>query len=154
MKKERHLENLTPICQLVTYILLVLSVMFLMYIGVRLFRGVTQMRTEAEHTRATVTYVQNEVFLCEDSRNVSVGEGPEGDMLILPLCSGAYEIRIYLSEGYIREELAKAGAKIDPKNAEKISEAETFSLDMADASLLRITIDGQEALAHLGREEK
>ena len=92
MKKENHLENLTPLSQLITYTLLVLSVLVLVYLDVRLFRGVTQEREQAEHLRSTITYVQNEVFLCEDKSAVRIGQGPEGDMLILPMQGGKYEI--------------------------------------------------------------
>ena len=151
MKKENHLENLTPLSQLITYTLLVLSVLVLVYLGVRLFRGVTQEREQAEHLRSTITYVQNEVFLCEDKSAVRIGQGPEGDMLILPMQGGKYEIRIYLSEGYIREEITSVDAAANPDNAEKISKAESFQLDLSQRELLLIKIDGNEAVAHLGR---
>lgn len=151
MRKENHLENLTPVSQLVTYTLLVLSVLVLVYLGVRLFSSVTKNRQEAEHLRSTITYVQNEVFLCEDQTAVHIADGPEGDMLILPVRDGKYEIRIYLADGYLREETATAGTQPDPGSAEKISEAGSFQLDLSDPTLLRIRIDGNEAVAHLGR---
>jgi hypothetical protein len=72
-------------------------------------------------------------------------------MLILPMQGNKYEIRIYLSEGYIREEITSIDAATNPDNAEKISKAESFQLDLSQREVLHITIDGNEAVAHLGR---
>ena len=55
MKRERYLEKLTPICQLITYGLLVVSVLFMVYTGAVLFRRVTIQREKADHLRATVS---------------------------------------------------------------------------------------------------
>ena len=151
MSRKKHWENLTPVCQLVTYGLLVVAVLFQMFAGIRLFRNVTELRDDQDHLRSTVAYVQNELFVCEDPLRISVGKGPEGDLLILPLADSEYAVKIYLYEGYIREELSIASDGADPTLAEKISDASSFSLDLSDPSVIRVSIDGRLAVAHLWR---
>ena len=151
MKKKHNLSELTPICQVVTYGLLLLSVLFLVYTGIHLFQRVTKAREDADQLRSTLSYVQNQLFVCEDKSAVYVDQGPEGDMLCLPLREGRYEIRIYLYEGMIREELSKPGYEPDPSEAEKIAQATSFEVDLTDPALARIRIDGREALASLRR---
>ena len=151
MSRKKRLENLTPICQLVTYALLTAAVLFMLFAGIRLFRRVTDSREEQEHLRATVSYVQNELYMCEEPSKVFLSQGPEGDVLVLPLSDGKYAVKIYLYEGYLREELSAVSDDADPSLAEKITEASSFDVQFSSPTLVKVSVDGREAWAHLGR---
>ena len=157
-KKRFRLDALTPICQLITYILLVMAVLFLVYFGIHLFSRITQERNRMEHKRASVVYVQNQVALCGDPAGVYIADGPEGDMLCLPLemyreadsaSSNRFEVKLYLFDGYLREELSLMGASPDPEEAEKIEAASGFNVWFEGERLLVFEIDGIRGMAAL-----
>jgi len=152
VKRERYLEKLTPICQLITYGLLVVSVLFMVYTGAALFRRVTIQREKADHLRATVSYVQNQICFCEDKSAIYLEQGPEGDMLCLPMNGGQYEIRIYQYENSLREELSMPGMPAEPADAEKIAAVDSFEISLED-NLARIRIDGRSAFASLRSQQ-
>ena len=83
---------------------------------------------------------------------VILGEGPEGDMLILREGDSGYETRIYCYQGELREELSRTGSALSPETAQTICGTETFSVARQDDGSLLITADGVRTAAALRSE--
>lgn len=69
--------------------------------------------------------------------SVERGEGPEGDALVLVerLESGTYETRFFLSDGWLVEQYAVAGAPYGTDGATRLAESGFFSFELDDGVL-------------------
>ena len=133
--------------QLITYSLLIITLLFITISGIKLYRFVNGNKDINEHTRATLTYIQNQI-LNENDDNISVGTGPEGDMLILS--NDDYNILIYPHEGSLCEEISTQ-TDYNPDRASRISACKELKIDI-EKSTARIKIDGKSCTCTLRTE--
>ncbi len=138
-----------PVAFLALYAMLLAAALVLTASGARLYAALTESRAANQSLRGTAAYVQSRVQAADAAGGVSLGEGPEGDALLLREGDSGYETRIYLCDGALVEELAPAGSALDPAAAQRVCAAASFSVSLSGDGLLTITADGATALAAL-----
>jgi flagellar biogenesis protein FliO len=139
---KKNQDLLTPLCQLATYVFLIGAVLFLVYAGSHLFRNVTDQKNQNEHLRSTAFYLQNQLAANDSAGVVSVGEGPEGDdMLVIAIPEKPYYIYVYTYQGYLMEELGTAGG-VHPAQAEKITPVSSLEIEQQTDQRLQVKVDG------------
>ena len=128
---------------LLLFAIIVLSLLFLVTAGTGLYSAVVDSQAHNREMRAALSYLCARVHAADAAGAVSIGEGPEGAALLLRETAGdeAYETRIYLYEGALREEYGAADASLAPQNAERIVEAGTFSVEQVRPGLLKVSTD-------------
>lgn len=74
----------------------------------------------------------------------SVGQGPEGDSLVIsrtpPASSEVYETRFYLYQGNVMQEVAAASRAYDPRGATRLVRSESFDVTVGDG-VIRVMTD-------------
>lgn len=127
--------------------------LFVMFIGVLLlafmagtsvYKSLSVMDNTANEKRAALSLLANSVRGNDALKSVGVGEGPEGESLVLTeyFQSGTFETRIYLYKGEILQEYTLAGTDYMPSRAISIVPSKTFAFDYdPDNGLLSITTD-------------
>lgn len=131
--------------------LLLIAALVLTIFGTSIYGMVTGRQEENYALRSTLAYVQTRLAAADRADGVSVAEGPEGCALVLQEGESGYETRIYLFEGQLREELSRCGSPYEPSWANCLAPVESFSVT-EEGGLLRIDIDGRQALAALRTE--
>ena len=134
---------------LALYAMLVAALLLLAVFGAKLYAGLTASRRANERQRAALAYLQSRVAAADAAGAVSLGEGPEGQSLVLRMGDTGYETRIYLYEGSLVEEDVLTGSAGDPAEAQPIDECTQFSLAWEADGVLKITADEGSALAAL-----
>lgn len=133
-----------PLLMLIAYVCLVGSVLFLVTAGSHLYQQVTLQRSDNEHLRTTLYYLQNQVAANDVAGGTSVRQGPEGDLLALSVPESGCEVYVYTWQGSLVEELAMEGAQPRPELAEVIAPVRSFSVTSADQRL-EFQVDGHRA---------
>ena len=110
--------------------------------GVSIYRSVATVHASANDMRMESGLLANSVHVADAADAVEVGQGPEGDALVLVerLDSGNYETRIYQYQGNIVQEYAIEGRDYAPDRAQVLAHSATFGFTYAD-SLLTVTTD-------------
>ena len=142
-------ELLTPLCQLVTYGLLIGAVLFLVYTGSRLYEKATLQKDQNEQLRSSVFYLQNQLAANDAVDSVLVEKGPEGDMLVLVLPEEDYRVYIYTYQGYLMEELGTESEGLRPDQGERISPVKTLAVEKKSAQRLLVQVDQLSAWINL-----
>lgn len=140
---------------LLLFAIIVLSLLFLISAGTGLYRAVVDSQTENRRARAALSYLTARVRAADAAGAVSIGDGPEGDALLLRETAGdeVYETRIYLYDGALREEYALADTPLRPDSAERIVPLDAFSLTLEQDGLLVAATEHGEARVALRCEE-
>lgn len=125
--------------------------LFVLFIGVLLlafmagttvYKSLTIMDNKANEHRAALSLLANSVRGNDAIKSVGVGEGPEGESLVLTeyYQSGTFETRIYLYKGEILQEYTLAGTDYVPSRAVTVVPSDTFEFTYENG-LLSITTD-------------
>lgn len=147
--KRINSDLLTPLCQLITYMLIITAVMFLVQVGSRLYQRVTEQKNANEHLRSTVAYIHNQAA-ANDAMGVQVKSGIEGDMLVFPITGGEYELCVYAYEGNLIEEMKEKDAALDPASGDIITQVESFEIFAVSGNeTMKLEIDGMTAWVNL-----
>ena len=128
------------IFQLITYAMLIVSVMFLTICGAGLYRSVNSNRDFSENIRDSLSYIQSQI-LNENSDRIEISEGPEGDMLVFENSDEGYNILIYCFGGSLCEEIS-AGKDYHTERAEEICEAEELKTSIENG-LISVHVDNR-----------
>ena len=99
--------------------------------------------------RLGLSLINNSIHLNDVANAVGVGNGPEGQSLVLTenLDSGSYETRIYSYQGTIVEEYAAAGTAYTPEKARDVVASSTFDFEYANGLLTVYTDQGATRIA-------
>ena len=110
--------------------------------GANIYSSVSGLHAQADDIRLQSGLLANAIRVNDAAAAYEVGEGPEGDALVLVerLDSGTFETRVYGYEGAIVQEYALQGRPYNPKNADKIVDSSTFEFSCKDG-LVTITTD-------------
>ena len=111
-----------------------LALMAALAIGASMYRYAVESQAAANDLHLQAGLISNLVRANDMSSSVSIGEGPEGNALVLTrrLESGSFETRLYLYQGKVMQETAVEGRPYDPQGATPIIETETFDFEIAD----------------------
>ena len=113
--------------------------------GARSYGSLVRMQAANDERIMTTGPLVSAVRANDLANSLSVGEGPEGDALVLSQSDleGTYETRIYTYQGSIMQEYALASSPYDPSKATALAESSTFEFSYEDG-LLSIRTDAGE----------
>ena len=116
-------------------IVLFALVMLLMLLAILFGGHVYQMALQADARESQLRSVEgflSSTFKASDTTDgISVGQGPEGDMLSVKDAGGAYEVCIYLSDGKLVEQYKSVEMAVDPSMAATIAELSQFDVEQS-----------------------
>lgn len=137
--------------ELALFALLVALLMIALGVGASMYRSISEQRWADDQTRTGLALIANSVHITDTTDAIGVGAAPEGQALVLTerFADGAFETRIYLHDGNVVEEYARAGAPYTPERATQLVESNTFSFSYQGGLLSIHTDQGtQEILLH------
>lgn len=127
--------------------------LLLVIFGAQTYRHTVAVQDGNNHTRATLSYIAAAVRASDTAGGVQVTEAilEDGtDTHILSLADGdtGYALRIYLSDGRLMEEYARAEALLTPSASSVVGETSLFEVEKK-GGLLRVRTDDGTVLLHL-----
>lgn len=129
---------------LLSHLCLLVTVLFLVTAGCRIYRHVTVQRAENESLRTTLSYLQNQIAANDTADGIRIGKGPEGDLLALSEPETGCEVYVYTWQGSLVEELALAGERPRPAMSEEIDAVESFAVTKSGQTL-ELEVNGKRA---------
>lgn len=138
--------------RLFTTLLFAVITLFLLaafLVGVNAYRSANDMRTDADEMRLGLSLLANSVRTNDVTDAVGVTEGPEGPALVLSehVEAGDYETRLYLYQGSVVEEYARAGSAFTPERAREVVASERFEFTYENGLLTIYTDQGSTCVA-------
>lgn len=133
------------------FALLAAGILMLAVFGANVYNRVVDSQFANNDRRAVLSYLATSVRSCDAGGAVSVGDGPEGDALVLSSLGDdgyVYELRIYLYKGNLMEEYQESGSAYDPENAQTIGKTDTFAVALTGGNVKLSTSQGN-VLVHL-----
>ena len=149
----RSADRATPAFSLALFALMLGCILWLTALGAGLYGQLAASRTANDQARATLRYLVTRVREADAAGAVTVRQEGEGEVLVLADADTGYETRIFLSEGWLVEQLCPAGAALDPAAAQPVAQAEAFSAQWARPGLLTLSAGGAEAQVALRSAE-
>lgn len=112
--------------------------------GVVMYRSIASSQARASELDMQAGIVASAVHAGDVHDALGVGQGPEGDALVLvdSISGSTYETRIYQYQGHLVQEYALAGHDYRPQDANELLEAEDFGFQI-DGGLVTFEIDGR-----------
>ena len=121
----------------------------LVVFGAQSYRATVLSQGGNNDTRAVLSYLSTAVHAADERGAVHVRHGAEGTELRLDDGDTGYALRIYLSEGELVEEYARADAPRGSAEVHAIGRTTTFDIRGEGAGTLRVFTDAGEVLLHL-----
>ncbi len=142
-------RKVSSIFQVLLFLVVIALLLATLVAGTHVYQVVSQQRQADNEQRVGVSLIANSVRMTDAIDSVGVGQGPEGQALVLTerLDTGNYETRIYEYQGNIVEEYAKAGTAYTPAKASQLAENEYFSFSYSDGLLTVNTDEGSANIA-------
>ena len=131
--------------------LFLIGFLTLVVFGAGSYRGIVESREENNLDRASLAYITT-VTKSADQGAISVGKGPEGDMLVIAEKDTGYETRVYLSDGALKEEYRDAEQKTAPDKASTIVKTDTFTIEDMGKGLLKVTTGEGQVFVFAGEK--
>ena len=104
-------------------------------------------------TRAVLSYL----VTCAKSNDTAGAfrvENQEGrQVLVMKDADTGYDLRIYLHEGKLVEDFAKAGSALRPEDASEIAATDTFEITELPGRVLSVRTDEGKVLLHMRSRE-
>ena len=141
-------RNGTSVMLLLLYALLIAALLVLTLAGAKLYSDTTDARDAHVKQRSALSYIQSQTAACGGKENIYLKDGPEGTVICLREPESDFETRIYLYDHALCTEFSETTAEINPDNAEKLCELESFEAELSANGLLKITADGMTANAY------
>ena len=150
-----HSRNYFVLFEIALFVIIIGLLMVTLSAGVNVYRNISEQRWADEQNRTGLTLIANSVHITDSIDAIGVGEGPEGQALVLTevFSTGAYETRIYLYQGNVVEEYAVAGTPYTPERATPLVQSDTFTFSYAENLLTVNTERGsQQIMLHSVRK--
>lgn len=140
----------TQASAIILFVLIVLVTLAFVTMATRSYRGVVDSRNEANHSRATFSFVNTQLRSVASASLLTRRDGPQGPMLVMADGEGsAFETRIYLYDDALLEEYASTNTPINPDGATKVADLSSFDFSVAADGTVHVWIDGAEHLVFL-----
>ena len=141
MKKQQT----TSFMLLTLYGLLICGLLVLAVTGAQSYATVTEAKNKHIRERGALSFVQTQIASCGGRDNVQLRSGPEGTAVCVRETDSNYETRVYLYDGGLYTEFTRTELPMDPQNAERLCETESFTAEWENEQLLRVEADGKSA---------
>ena len=130
--KKHHIDGLLALLLFCVFAACILSVLLT---GADVYRRLNARDQEAYGRRTSTQYIATKVRQAAGA--VSVAPFGDGDALFLKedIDGASYITRVYCHDGWLRELFASADEAFDPQDGEKILEAQSLELQLADGLL-------------------
>lgn len=138
--------------RLFTVVLFSFIVFFLLVtllVGMQVYSTVNDSRVASDNSRLSLSLIAHNVRMNDSTDSISVGNGPEGQALVLTenLEAGSYETRIYAYEGKIVEEYTASDNTYTPEKAQELARSDRFEFAYRDGLLTVYTDHGSVDIA-------
>ncbi len=145
IEKARGRQDSVPSERLLSVALMGVYFIVLMWglaMGATMLRAAVEAQSHANQLHLQSGLVTGVVHGGDFADAVSLGDGPEGDSLVLSRTIGerTYETRIYQYDGSVMEEFTVAGNPYNPTSATQLMPSSTFDLRL-EGSLVTFTTD-------------
>ena len=132
----------------ITITVLFVVILSLVVFAARGYQFAQDMQDSSSNTRAVLSYVINSV---RDSDATSISVEDRSGTECLVLAGDGYEQRIYCADGVVYEEYVDPGNALDPENALRIGEADTFELEIGADGILEVATDAGSSYVNTQR---
>lgn len=115
--------------------------------GVAMYRAVADDQADMAAERMQSGLLASCIRANDESGALGMGDGPEGPSLVMmkeDADGGRYEVRFYLYQGAVVQEVASAGAACAPEHAQKLYASRSFDVGFEngrDGALITIRTD-------------
>lgn len=136
------------------FALLLVGFLLVVIYGARTYGSTVTSQRRNNNQRAVLSYISTNVRNHDHSGGVSVGQGPQGDMLVLKDEVGAavYLTKIYVQDGVLVEEYGKDGMETGTGQLQQIGDCETLRLECPSPQSIWVRTDAGSVLLHLRSE--
>ena len=123
--------------------------MLLVAVGIQAYQGIIGNAEGNQDLRSSMSFVANQIRTADISGNIQVSEYGGASMLTIGQdeLSPGYELRVYLYQGALMEQLYDSSDDFNPEYGDVIANAQGFNLRWADKNLLEMSVTtagGQE----------
>ena len=125
----------------------------LVVFGAQSYRNIVSVQSENNQNRELLGYFATCIGANDVRAGVYISESEYGPVLEIPDGESGYGIRIYCTEGELKETYASLGAILRPEQDASIGKTETFLPEFVEEDLLRVSTDAGSILIHLRSEE-
>lgn len=134
----------------VLFAVVTIALLIVLTLGVNIYRSTVVADNSDKQMREGTSLIATSIAQLDQQDCVSVGQGPEGDSLVLTERVGdqAFETRFYLSEGRVVQEYVAASSAYNPEFAQLVCESDTFEVELQDR-MITITTDAGAAYVTL-----
>ena len=132
--------------------------LMLVVFGAQTYQNTVAVQNGNNQTRSTLSYISAVVRASDAAGSVKVAEvvlEDGGTTKVLSLADGdtGYALRVYLHEGMLMEEYARAEAELVPAASNEIGATDIFDVEK-DGSILRVQTGDGKVLLHLRAEQE
>ena len=111
--------------------------------GVAMYQSVASDQLDTSAARMQSGLLASNIHANDEENSFGVGNGPEGRALVLTkqdVDGDRYEVRFYLYQGHVVQEVSVAGSAYTPERAQKLIASDSFDFELY-GSLLAIRTD-------------
>lgn len=120
--------------------------LLLVVFGAQSYRKTVSGQSENMQNRLLLSYIATSAKYNDTSGSLSVGEGPEGQALIISDGDSGYALRIYRYNGALMEDFASEKSPLSPESATKIGQTEIFRIETVSDGVLSVETDAGRVL--------
>ena len=124
----------------------------LVVFGAQSYRNIVNTQTGNNQNRELLGYFKTCISANDSQGSVYISDSEYGPVLEIPDGNTGYGIRIYQTEGELKETYASLEAPLFPKQDTTIGQTGIFEPEFPEEGLLRITTDAGSILIHLRSE--
>lgn len=128
----------------ILFAMVCISLILIMAMGSNGFRSLVLGKEANTQTRLLSTAIATDIRLEDETGAITRATGPEGDALVMTehTDTGTFELRYYVSDGWLVKEYIVAGSPFSPTTAAKVAPTSTFTFDIKDNLLTFETDEG------------
>ena len=148
------------ICALLLFMLLAAGMITVILSGAGAYSRLSARDSALFNSRTCERYIATKVRGADSLSGVSVGTVEDTDALCIDeeIDGGIYQTYIWCAEGWMREAFVPAGTELSISSGERLAEADSMKLDLADGMLTaKLTVGGEERQIYInicGAERK
>ena len=141
-KRPSSSERSKGIAPIILFALFVVLLLLVLVAGLRSFASEVASSNDSKDARLSVGFIANTVRSLDSSGFIRVGEGPEGEALVLVerVSVGDFETRFYLHNGNLVQEYTPADSPYSPETATVMFATEEFEF-YVEKDMLTVSTD-------------
>ena len=118
----------------------------LVILGARSYRNTVSVQSGNMGSRALLSYIATSAKANDTFGGLDIGDGPEGQALIISDGDTGYALRIYKYNGSLVEDFAAVNSPLSPDSAMVIGATDKFTVDKSDNGIYSVATDAGRVL--------